>query len=36
VRLIRKGPQDLLPPEHGTPARPLSAAIDGYQHKETH
>jgi cytochrome d ubiquinol oxidase subunit I len=26
IRLIRKGPQDSLPPTGGTPARPLSAA----------
>jgi cytochrome d ubiquinol oxidase subunit I len=27
VRLIRKGPQPFTPPPHGTPSRPLSAAI---------
>jgi cytochrome d ubiquinol oxidase subunit I len=35
IRLIRKGPKDWQPDAHGTAARPLSAAIDGYQHKET-
>lgn len=28
IRLIRKGPQNFVPDAHGTPARPLSAAID--------
>jgi cytochrome d ubiquinol oxidase subunit I len=36
IRLIRKGPQAFIPDAHGTAARPLSAAIDGYQHKEGH
>ncbi|QKN81986.1 cytochrome ubiquinol oxidase subunit I [Scandinavium goeteborgense] len=35
IRLIRKGPKTWEPDAHGTAARPLSAAIDGYQHKET-
>lgn len=35
LRLIRKGPQDAQPPGSGTPARPLSAATDHAQQKES-
>ncbi len=35
LRLIRKGPQTFNPPLSGTPARPLSAATEGFQHKES-
>ena len=35
LRLIRKGPQEQTPVPSGTPARPLSAATDGFQHKES-
>ena len=35
LRLIRKGPQDAQPPGAGTPARPLSAATDHVQQKES-
>ena len=36
LRLIRKGPQEMLPATTGTPARPLSAATEGYLQKESH
>ncbi len=35
LRLIRKGPQEMLPATTGTPARPLSAATEGYLQKES-
>lgn len=35
LRLIRKGPQEAQPPASGTPARPLSAATDHAQQKES-
>ena len=35
LRLIRKGPQTFNPPLSGTPARPLSVATEGFQHKES-
>jgi cytochrome d ubiquinol oxidase subunit I len=35
LRLIRKGPQTFNPPTTGTPARPLSAATEGYLQKES-
>lgn len=35
LRLIRKGPQEQTPAPTGTPARPLSAVMDGFQHKES-
>ena len=34
VRLIRKGPQPFNVEPHGTPARPLSAAITPISHQE--
>ena len=34
VRLIRKGPQPFNPPPHGTPSRPLSAAITAQSSQE--
>ena len=34
MRLIRKGPQPFTPEPHGTPARPLSAAIEPQQSQE--
>ena len=35
LRLIRKGPQAVQPATTGTPARPLSAATEGYLQKES-
>ena len=35
LRLIRKGPQEMHPATSGTPARPLSAATEGYLQKES-
>lgn len=35
LRLIRKGPQEVQPATTGTPARPLSAATEGYLQKES-
>ncbi|VFS22994.1 Bacterial Cytochrome Ubiquinol Oxidase [Yokenella regensburgei] len=34
IRLIRKGPQAFVPEPTGTPARPLSAAVEHFHSEE--